>query len=143
MLGYKRIVIATDLSPHGKKTLTNALALAQTTVAEVHVIHVIESSPFAYAGEFSIPMDTNIEQTIETQARQALGKVIEEHGIKEDNICLTTGSVRAAVIDYAKKIKADLIMVGAHGHGAVDAFLGSRANAILHHAKCDVWVFKG
>ncbi|PHQ78472.1 MAG: hypothetical protein COB66_08830 [Coxiella sp. (in: Bacteria)] len=53
-----------------------------------------------------------------------------------------SGSVKIAVSEYAKKIKADLIVVGSHGHGTMDMLLGSRANAILHYAHCDIWVFK-
>jgi Universal stress protein UspA and related nucleotide-binding proteins len=46
------------------------------------------------------------------------------------------------VIERDKKIKADLIIVGTHGHQGLNLLLGSQANAILHAATCDVWVIR-
>lgn len=142
MFDYKCVLIATDLSPHGKKVLERALAMASGSEANVHIIHVVEHSPLSYAGEFSIPIDGNVEQQIEAGALEALQAIALKHGINEDNICLSQGSVKRAVTEHAKKIHADLIVVGSHGFGAIDLLLGSRANAILHHAPCDIWVFK-
>lgn len=142
MLGYKRILIATDLSPQGRKTLESALSMAKESGADVYIIHVLERSPVSYGGEFSIPMDPNVEQTIETQARTMLDQIAEKYGIDSGHIYLGSGSVKTEVSQYAQKIQCDLIVVGSHGGGTIGVLLGSRANAILHHAKCDVWVFK-
>ena len=142
MLGYKRILIATDLSPQGKKTLQHALEMAKASKAEVYLIHVLEHSPMSYGGEFSIPMDPNVEQTIEHQASTLLQQLAEKYGFDDQHVTLANGSVKIEVIKKATEIKADLIVVGSHGGGAMGVLLGSRANAILHHAKCDVWVFK-
>ena len=132
MLGYKRILIATDLSPQGKKTLEHAL----------EIIHVMERSPISYGGGFSIPMDPNLEQTIESQASAILQQLSEKYSFDNSHVKLVNGSVKMEVTKYATEIKADLIVVGSHGGGTIGVLLGSRANAILHHAPCDVWVFK-
>ena len=142
MLGYKRILIATDLSPQGKKTLENALEMAKSSGAEVYIMHVLERSPISYGGEFSIPMDPNVEQTIESQASAMLQQFAEKYGFDSSHITLVNGSVKMEVTKRAVDVKADLIVVGSHGGGTMGVLLGSRANAILHHAKCDVWVFK-
>ncbi len=142
MFDYKCVLIATDLSPHGKKILARALAMASESDAEVHLIHVVEHSPLSYAGEFSIPIDGNVEQQIEAEALLIMQNIAAKYNIKSENICLSQGSVKRAVTEHAKKIHADLIVVGSHGFGAMDILLGSRANAILHNAPCDIWVFK-
>lgn len=142
MLGYKRILIATDLSPQGKKTLEHALEMAKSSGAAVHIIHVMERSPISYGGEFSIPMDPNLEQTIESQASAILQQLSEKYSFDNSHVKLVNGSVKMEVTKYATEIKADLIVVGSHGGGTIGVLLGSRANAILHHAPCDVWVFK-
>jgi universal stress protein A len=142
MLGYKRILVATDLSPQGRTTLEKALTMAKDSKAEVFVIHVLERSPMSYGGEFSIPMNTNVEQTIESQALTILQEVAQKYGFDDSHISLANGSVKTEVTKLAKKIKADLIVVGSHGGGTIGVLLGSRANAILHQADCDVWVFK-
>lgn len=142
MLGYKRILVATDLSPQGKVTLEKALGMAKDSQAEVFVIHVLERSPMSYGGEFSIPMDTKVEQTIEAQARSILQDMAHKYGFDDDHIYLANGSVKTEVTKLAKQIEADVIVVGSHGGGTIGVLLGSRANAVLHQAHCDVWVFK-
>ncbi len=142
MFGYKRILIATDLSQKGQNMLEKALSMAQARDAECYIIHVIEHFPIAYEGEFSIPMDMDAEQKIEIHAMTILQKIANTYRLNKRHITLAKGSVKAEVTQLAQKIKADLIVVGSHGHSAIDLLLGSRANAILHHAQCDVWVLK-
>ena len=53
-----------------------------------------------------------------------------------------SGAIKLGVNDIAQEKHADLIVVGTHTHHGLEVLLGSRANAILHLAKCDVWVIK-
>lgn len=140
MLHYKNILLATDLSECCEEVAEKAADLARKSRASLSIIHVIEHSPMAYGGEFSIPIDANLEQTLEKHAREGLTDLAQKHNIPEQNQYITSGSVKLSVIDLADEIKADLIVVGTHSHHGIDRLLGSRANAILHHAKCDVWV---
>ena len=138
MSAYKHILLATDLSEHSGQIAKKALSIAQECNAQISIIHVIEHSPLAYGGEFSIPIDINLEQTIESNAKEMLNDFAQKYHIPEDHIHISMESVKLAVTSYAEKIHADLIVVGTHGHHGLDFLLGSRANAILHHAKCDV-----
>jgi universal stress protein A len=42
------------------------------------------------------------------------------------------------IINIADQEQVDLIIVGSHGRHGLALFLGSTANSVLHHAKCDV-----
>jgi universal stress protein F len=42
----------------------------------------------------------------------------------------------------AKAIQADLIVVGSHGHSALDRLLGTTAAKIVNHAECSVLVVR-
>lgn len=138
MPAYKHILVAVDLSEMSYQILQQAKEIAQLTHADLSIIHVMEHSPLAYGGEFSIPIDANIEQMFEATARNALEKLASKFDIDSKHTHFEMGSVRVEVIKLAKEIKADLIVVATHGHHGIDVILGSRANAILHHAKCDV-----
>lgn len=142
MKGYKRILVATDLSAESKKILKKAQSLAELYKAELYLIHVLEYSPFSYADDFTIPLDPNLESGLERQARQIIEKMAVHYEIDASRCHVTEGSVRQSVIEHADDIKANLIVVGSHSFSAFDRLLGSRANAILHHANCDVWIFK-
>lgn len=138
MLNYKHVLVATDLSKASREVLKTANELVKSSEAKISVVHVLEHAPVTYAGEFSIPIDPNLEQSLTEHARKILIKLGKDFQISEKDLYLETGTVRFAVMELAKKLKADLIIVGTHGHHGIDVLLGSRANAILHHAQCDV-----
>lgn len=77
---------------------------------------------------------------MEKQAKLQLAKLGKKYDIPAEQQHLAQGSVKSAVTECALKIKADLIVVGTHGHTGLELLLGSQANGILHAAKCDVWV---
>ena len=142
MSDYRHILIAIDLLPHSKKTLEKAMLIAEKNNATVSLAHVIEHSPLAYGGEFSVPIDANLEESLEHEAGVTLNKFAKAFNIPEKNVHLEAGSVKLAISELAEEINADLIIVGSHSHHGINSLLGSRANAILHIAKCDVWVIK-
>jgi universal stress protein A len=47
------------------------------------------------------------------------------------------------IVDLARDLKADLLVVGASGHSALyDRMIGSRADRIVHLAPCPVLVVR-
>lgn len=139
MLNYKHILLTTDLSKDTDKIADHAKAIAERSKAKISIVHVVEHTPVVYGGgEFSIPLDINLEEALTEHARKALAKLGKHLGIAEADQYVETGSVKLAVANLAQKIHADLIVVGAHGRHGIERFLGATANAILHAAKCDV-----
>jgi universal stress protein A len=47
------------------------------------------------------------------------------------------GATTQEIMNLVAEIGADLIIVGSHGRHGLAMLLGSTANSILHHAKCD------
>lgn len=142
MLKYQHILVAVDLSPVTDQVLSSAQAIAKESKALLSIVHVMEHSPVAYGGEFSIPVDVNLEQSLEHEVRKELQKLGAKYGIAAEQQYLESGSVKLAVTDLAQTLHADLIVTGTHGHHGFDVLLGSRANAILHRAQCDVLVIR-
>ena len=135
---YKRVLVAVDLSANSEPIIKKAKEVADETAATLFVVHVVEHSPIAYGGEFSIPINVDLEQAIETQAREMLQKLSQKIDLPKDRQYVLSGSVRLSVIDLAKELNIDLLVVGTYSHHGIDRLLGSRANAILHYAQCDV-----
>ncbi len=139
MLQYKHILIATDLSQFTDKVADHALTIAKRANATVSLVHVVEHTPIVYGGgEFSIPLDINLEETLRENATEALRALAQGLNIPEQNQYIEMGSIKQAILRLAEKLGVDLIVIGAHGRHGVEKFLGSSANAILHAAKCDV-----
>jgi nucleotide-binding universal stress UspA family protein len=47
-----------------------------------------------------------------------------------------------AICQEAKRIHADLIIVGSHGYGTLDRILGTTAAKVVNHAECSVMVVR-
>lgn len=139
---YKHILVATDLAENCSHLVARAASIAQLTKASISLAHVLPHALVPYAGEFSIPIDAELEATIKKQAKRQLASLGKKHHIDTENQYLLEGSVKVEITELAKKIHADLIVVGTHGHEGIEILLGSQANAILHAAKCDVWVIR-
>lgn len=140
MTEYKHILLATDLSNQTEKIAKKAQTISNNNNAKISAIYVMEHSPVAYGGEYSIPIDASLEESLEKKAQETLNKLGGKFGIAEKDLHIGNGSVKIAVTDLAIEIGADLIVIGTHSHHGLDAILGSRASAILNHAKCDVLV---
>ena len=64
-------------------------------------------------------------------------------GSKPVKTIVVQGNPAEAILETAKKIKADLIVTGSHGrHGAEKFFLGSVSSKIVDHAECAVLIIK-
>ncbi len=138
MLKYKHVLLATDLSANSNDVADSAKKMASGSHTKLSIVHVVEQSPIAYGGEFSVPVDANLEETIEHQAGEALSDLAKQLKVPQDRIHLKVGSVKNEVGKLADEIEADCIVVGTHGRHGIELLLGSNANAILHVAKCDV-----
>ena len=66
---------------------------------------------------------------------------MSEAGIKAD-IYISGGVAKTEIIKFAKKLEADLIVVGSHGAHGIKGILGETATGVLHKAKCDVFVVR-
>jgi len=76
-----------------------------------------------------------------------LGKRAQTLGFKPDDMKLLVGapvsSVKQAIVDYTKSEKADALLCGSRGMGAVGrAFLGSVSDYLVHNCDCSVVVVK-
>ncbi len=142
MLKYRHVLVAVDLSPITEQVVERGRQVADESNALLSMVHVMEHSPVAYGGEFSIPIDVNLERTLENEVRQEMERIGNKYKIPLEHQYVETGSVKLAVTNLAETLHVDLIIVGTHGHHGLDLLLGSRANAILHRAQCDVLVVK-
>ena len=132
MKQYQNILIAVDIFENYCAILDQSKHLSDKFGAKLHLVyvlpHVITSVPYAY----------DIEGKIQEDSKKQLEKVQQESGIDASHIHLCHGNPKDEITRLAKKINADLILVGSHGKHGIDLILGSTANGVLHTAECDV-----
>ena len=79
------------------------------------------------------------EVEMETAAKKKFDRLAEKLGIPKEKCLIPSGQAEPMILEAAKRLKADLIVVGSHGrHGLSLMLLGSTANSVLHNAPCDV-----
>lgn len=140
---YKRIVLAYDGSEAGQKALLDALDLAQWSRAELHLIAVMPPAAPLVAVE-GVVYDSEIEEEMRRRYRAILDdglRRLSASGYPARGEVLVGDQVDA-ITGYARKVDADLIVVG-HKHldsWAARWWRGSRSPALIEHAHCSVLV---
>jgi len=140
---YKTILIASDLSEDSDQVLKRAKEIAEDHKANLHLIHVVEYTPLLYGGgEFAMPLDLNLEDTLEEQAKHSLKAQGKKFQIPENQQYVKIGTTKPEIVHMAEDIKADLIVIGSHSHHGLALLLGSTAKATVGSAPCDVLAVK-
>jgi len=139
MSTYKHILLAADFSAHGEDVANRAKELAGLFQAKLSIVHVVDnfiSTDMSY--EPSIAFELDITAELMAAAKIRLAKLAEQLAIPEENKWLELGSPKMEIVRIAEENQVDLIVLGSHGRHGLALLLGSTANGVLHHAKCDV-----
>ena len=135
---YNRILLALDLSANTELLCRKAGKLAELYQAELSLVHVNEPVITDSAFDTLPALPDDFEDSLLRRARERLEQIAAQYGIDPARIFLEIGETRREIMRVAKEQKVDLIVVGSHGRRGVALLLGSTANAVLHHAVCDV-----
>ena len=138
---FSRILHANDGSDHAFNALLLALKIAKQSNAELHMISVEEIDYLPETME-DVRQETGVAgrrfHSVVNRARS----MAEEVQVKLKTHVVAGHPVRD-IVDLARDLKADLLVVGASGHSALyDRMIGSRADRIVHLAPCPVLVVR-
>jgi len=141
---YKRILLAYDGSESGQKALLDSHDIAQWSQSEIFLVAVMPSATSTYVG-----LDSGAYVGVyEEEEKQKYKEILEDglrrmadQGHKARGEVLVGDSVKE-ITAYARKIQADLIVVG-HKHldsWAARWWRGSTSPALIEHSPCSVLV---
>jgi nucleotide-binding universal stress UspA family protein len=138
---YTAIIVATDGTDGAKKAINAAVGLSKLTGAKLYAVYVSDISNFTpTSAEWKF-----ISESIEEEAETALGYVrrqAESENISFESVKLS-GAPAAEIVQFANKVKADLIVVGATGKNAFERiFLGSISEKVARNAKQQVLIVR-
>ena len=131
-----KILLATDGSEHGKRTIEKVIKLSatMTTPAEVHVLNVQEAPVVYGAAEVYLPYE-KAEQMVKAAGQE----IADDTAAALRNAGLSpaaevaVGEVAPTIVRRAKELGCDLIVMGTRGMGAVgNLVLGSAATKVIH-----------
>jgi nucleotide-binding universal stress UspA family protein len=139
-----RILLAFDDSPTSQAAVKTLASLPLSDRAEVSVLTVITAITF-YRMDIVEQM-SEFWQEEKRAAEAALDATAERLKPAIPNVStqlVESGNVSGAILDKAKEMDADLIIMGHKGTSAIDRFmLGSVSNRVVHHAPCSVWIVR-
>ena len=136
---YQHILLAVDFNESGSIVAKKAKQLAKENQAHLSLIHVVDNPPVVDAGYGPIiPIGIDFTEELMTSAKKRLAKLADKFEFKENKQWLEMGNPKLEIVRVAKENNVDLIIVGSHGKHGIALILGSTANGVLHHAKCDV-----
>ena len=134
---FQQIVIALDFSKTDKKVINYATQLA-TAESKVILVHVVESATVKYTGE----------RTDDAEAQSDL-KRLEQYAeilrplFSETKIELGYNNRINTIAEICHRYKADLLIVGSHGHkGFTDFIFGETINKLRHKVNIPVFIAK-
>ncbi len=141
------LLVPLDASASTAKVLNHAEGLARALPARVVLLHVVEPVatyvPVGAAMDVIATAPPPIEEGETEGAKQRIEQLaapLRSKGI--DVACeAVLGLAVDEIIEQAKTLAADYIVLGSHGHGALyHLFSGSVVTGVLKHSPCPVIV---
>jgi len=157
MIGYPRnVLVATDGTEDSTRAARTAVALAASSGARLHVVHVGQAAPSNVSASAMRPaLPGEPPGYAERQARKLLERQVQEllaEGATVAGAHQRMGRPAAAVVALAAEIGADMLVIGVGGPHQMRravaattqrAAIGKVADAIVRTAPCPVLVVRG
>ena len=139
---FTQILVPVDLADAdlAKSAIETAVSLARASGGSVRLLNVLAMTPVMLA-EY-VPPDFDAQQR--QSAEEALAIIAKEAGIEPSRITTVVrqGGVYHEVLEEAKAIDADLIVMSSHRPAMKTYFLGSNAGHVVRYARCSVLVVR-
>jgi len=142
-----RILVATDASAPSNRALEMAVQLARQHNAELLIVHIIRDMQIPFDikeipeleskrfESFNDAREDIMRKIAETVLRKAKGKA-ENAGANKVQTAIGTGDPATSILDFAKRRKMDMIVVGTRGLGKLKGtILGSVSRKVTNNAE--------
>ncbi|MFH1195884.1 MAG: universal stress protein [bacterium] len=141
MYSIQKILVPIDFSDYSKNALKYAINFAKLFNSKMYLIYV--SEPMIYPADFSMGQVAIPSADIDIKDRakeelESLAKNLIEPEIGVETI-IKSGKPFVEIIETARELDVDLIIIATHGHTGVEHLLfGSTAEKVVRKAPCPV-----
>lgn len=142
MQEIRTILVPVDFSEHSRRALDDAIGLAKTWGAGIHLLHCYQIHPMAL-DLYGLQVPQNFDYELRTAALRRLTEWSDKARSNSLSVreSVTLGPASDEIVALAKQLPADLIVMGTRGlSGVKHVLLGSVAERTLRTAPCPVWV---
>ena len=140
-----KILLAVDGSKSSDAALRAVIKERRPTGDEVRVITVLQpllATPVPQmAAGYAPELEAERKRARELVEKSA--ETLRAAGFRAGAV-VGQGDIRERILDEAEEWKADVIVLGSHGHGQLKRILlGSVAESVARHSTCSVEIVKG
>lgn len=129
---FKTIVFPIDSTEYSKLKLKDAITVASTFGAEIHVLQAVTRFDKLMGSE--VKLEKNVAEVLQ---------ILTDHGVKTHSYVLVSDNMVNEILSYAQKKKADLIMIVAEEQGLMNNFfISSNSRRMLVSSPIPVWTVK-
>lgn len=143
----KKIILATDFSNVSKDAGSRAVFLAQAYNAELMILHVLDVNAWSFPSYYFFTVEgfdklAESQDQVRKQGKDALKKLADSFEPEVETI-FAEGDPGHEIVRVAEERKADLIVLGTHGHTGWKRFtIGSVVEFVVKHAHCAVFAIR-
>jgi nucleotide-binding universal stress UspA family protein len=147
-MSYKRIVVPVDGSSTATLGLKEALRLARSGGARLHLVHVVDAHYMTMAGAEAGVAVVDMLPALRKSGQRILDKALaiaEGQKVRATTALLETftGPAASSIIREARRWRADLIVIGTHGRrGMRRALMGSDAEQVVRTSTVPVLLIR-
>ena len=139
----KTILVAVDLSAATVRVCAAAERLARSMGARLVIFHAVPAAPVLAYGFDGFSAGEMVGYHRATRKASAHKMTALEHWFKKrwpnTKMALHDGPAPDNIVRAANRLRADYIVIGSHGHGAVyELLVGSTAHLVLKKSRCPV-----
>jgi universal stress protein A len=135
----KQILVPVDFSECTEKALSYAVPFARQFGAILTLLHVVEP-PYLPASEMGVLVDVETKDDAQKELEALHARLVESVRCQT---MTRKGSAEHEIIDAAKELGSDLIILGTHGRTGVERLLmGSTAEKVVRRAGCPILIVR-
>ncbi len=141
----KTILVPVDLSAATARVVEAACDFARLLQAKLVLLHVMQPPPVMLADYYAFDSTVMAEavsagEKFSEKKLKALLQICSKQKLEAEVLQLT-GQPVPVILQQAAALKAEYLVLGSHGHGAVfDLLVGSTTQGVLRKAACPVLV---
>jgi len=140
---FTNVLVPVDGSDNSYRALDAALLLSEKLDSKITVVNVMEQVPITHIESEKLLRE--LLQAYKKENQEILSrcsKIATEKGLSIKTLLLQ-GNPASVILDYSKKEKFDLVIMGSRGMGKFkQLILGSVSSKIVHHSQCAILLIR-
>lgn len=135
---YKKIAVAVDFSESSKKAFRQAVELAKNFSSTLYIVNVVDTKSFGSIAAYDLKYAEKLKEKAYEQLSE-MKEDAEKAGLDNIEMLVEEGAAKSILTN----LEVDLMVCGATGLNKLEKWvLGSVAEGIVRHSKCDVLVVR-